>query len=198
MDEREWITAAKQGDLDAYNQIVLIHQEAVYNLAYSILRDHQSAEDCTQDAFLRAYLHLRDYRGPSFRAWILRIVRNACYDELRRRKRHPIFPLFSQNHDGEDENQLDMLADPGISVEETVERNELRSAIQQHLDALPENYRSALVLVDILELNYAEASTVLNIPLGTVKSRLARGRRLMSRALRANQDMHTPIFMAIH
>jgi RNA polymerase sigma-70 factor (ECF subfamily) len=95
MDENDLIRSAKEGEVGAYNQIVVMHQDVAYSYAYSILQDPQAAEDCTQDGFLRAYLHLHDFRGGSFRAYIFRIVRNTCYDELRRNKRRAFFTFSS-------------------------------------------------------------------------------------------------------
>jgi RNA polymerase sigma-70 factor, ECF subfamily len=189
MDENNLIRAAKQGDREAYNQLVLLYQDAAYSYAYSIMQDPQAAEDCTQDGFLRAYLHLQAFRGGSFRAYVLKIVRNACFDELRRNKRFTIIPKSVQKQDGEIVEQMDLLVDPGSSVEEKVEQIELSSLLYRHLDALPDNYRSVLYLVDIWEFEYVEASLILNIPIGTVKSRLARGRLLLSKSLSRKKDL---------
>jgi RNA polymerase sigma-70 factor, ECF subfamily len=189
MDENNLIRSAKQGDVDAYNQLVLMHQDAAYSYAYSIVQDPQAAEDCTQDGFLRAYLHLPDFRGGSFRAYILKIVRNACYDELRRYRHFTNFPKFKRNGDGETVEHMVLLVDPQISVEEKVEQLELSSFLFRHLDALPYNYRSVLFLVDLLDFEYVQASFVLNIPIGTVKSRLARGRQLLSRSLSSSKEL---------
>jgi RNA polymerase sigma-70 factor (ECF subfamily) len=189
MDEKTLISKAKQGNLDAYNQLVLIYQDTAYSYAYSIIHDRQTAEACTRDAFLKIYLHLHDYRGGSFCAYILRIVRNTCYDELHRSKRHTILPSDLQNQEGETVERLDLLVDPEISFEEKFEQAELRSTLRHHLDALPEKYRSVLVLVDLLDFDYAEASISLNITMGTVKSRLARGRLKLSRSLQGTKDV---------
>jgi RNA polymerase sigma-70 factor, ECF subfamily len=189
MDEKTLISKAKQGNLDAYNQLVLIYQDAAYSYAYSITHDRQTAEDCTQDAFLKVYLHLHDYRGGSFRAYLFRIVRNACFDELRRSKRSPILPSVFQNQDGETVERLDLLACPEISVEEKIERAELGPTLCHHLEALPEKFRSVLVMVDLLEFDYVEASLSLNIPMGTLKSRLVRGRLKLSRSLQGSKGL---------
>jgi RNA polymerase sigma-70 factor, ECF subfamily len=188
MDEMGLILQAKQGELDAFNQIVLKHQDAVYNYAYSILFDAAASEDCTQDAFIRAYQHLSDFRGSSFRAWLFTIVRNVCYDELRRKKSHQIFPLVYKNQSGEEIERQDLLIDKSRSVEEIIEQDELRATLLGYLNALPDKYRSILELVDLLDFDYSEASEALNIPMGTVKSRLARGRHYLSRSLQTKVD----------
>src|SRR3990172_9000709 len=101
MDEAALIADARRGDVEAFNHLVLAHQSKAFNLAYRITGDGESAADATQEAFLSAYRSLRSYRGGSFRAWLLRIVTNACYDELRRRKRRPATSL--QPLDGDDD-----------------------------------------------------------------------------------------------
>ena len=93
MDEVALVQAAQKGDLDSFNRLVLAYQEMAYNLAYRMLSDEDAASDATQTAFFSAYRSLSSYRGGSFRAWVMRMVTNTCYDELRRRQRHPTTPL---------------------------------------------------------------------------------------------------------
>ena len=102
MDEAGLIRDAQQGDLNAFNSLVLTHQTVAYNLAYRILGDAAPAADATQEAFLSAFRHLRSYRGGSFRAWVLRIVTNASYDELRRQKRRPAVSLDGMGSEDSD------------------------------------------------------------------------------------------------
>jgi RNA polymerase sigma factor (sigma-70 family) len=89
MDEEALIQSAKEGDLNSFNRLVLAYQDLVFTQACRLLNDDQAADDATQEAFISAFRSIRKYRGGSFRAWLLRIVTNACYDELRRRKRRP-------------------------------------------------------------------------------------------------------------
>ncbi len=176
MNEDALIQAAQRGDLDAFNRLVLAYQEISFNVAYRILGDPASAEDATQDAFISAFKHLKRFRGGSFRSWILRIVTNACYDELRRRKRRPTTPLEPLNSDNETIESPSWLKDPGESPEERVMRSELNRAIQDCLNRLSEDFRTVVVLVDVQGMDYAEAAAVVRKPLGTIKSRLARAR----------------------
>ena len=108
MDELTLIQDAIKGDLDSFNRLVLAYQDLAYNVAYRMLGDEAAAEECTQDSFLSAYKHLNTYRGGSFRSWVLRMVTNACYDELRRRYRHPTVPLEPVNEE-EDEIEVSRL-----------------------------------------------------------------------------------------
>lgn len=181
--EAALIAAARQGDLGAFNQLVLAYQKLVYHQALTLLRDTMLAEDVTQEAFIQAYRKIDQYHGGSFRAWLLRIVTNGSYDEIRRRKRQPaqlLFMLIASVDEGENE-PLDWLPSPGNSVEELVERGELRAILRSHLEALPDGYRSVVELVDVLGLNYEETAEALAVPLGTIKSRLARARQLLRR-----------------
>ena len=180
MDEQEWVKLAQLGDLDAYNQLVLTYQDRVYTHASYILEDAPTAEDMTQEAFLAAYKNLASFRGGSFKSWLLRVVTNLCLDELRRRKRHPSTSLEVHNSEGEELESPSWLVDPGQSPERATEDSEFRREIKLVLSQLPWEFRIPIILVDIHGLNYYEATEVLNVPLGTVKSRLARGRQMMS------------------
>ncbi|MBI3160272.1 MAG: sigma-70 family RNA polymerase sigma factor [Chloroflexi bacterium] len=184
MDENKLIQYARQGDLDAFNRLVEIHQEAAFNVAYRLTGDAASAEDVTQDAFISAYRSLARYRGGSFRAWLLRIVTNAGLDELRRRKRRPTTALEPEGAEGEEVESPAWLEDPGETPEEAALRGELNAAIQRCLDGLDPDFRLVVVLVDIEGLDYQEAAASARAPLGTVKSRLARARLRMQDCLR--------------
>ncbi len=176
MDEAVLIREAIQGDLDAFNRLVLEYQDLLYGQAYRMMGEVEAAADATQEAFISAFKKLDSYRGGSFKAWLLRIVTNACYDELRRQKRRPTTPLEPMDTDDEEIESPRWLADPGESPEEAAERAELNQALQVCLEDLPDEFRTVIVLVDIQGLDYGEASQVIGKPLGTVKSRLARGR----------------------
>jgi RNA polymerase sigma-70 factor (ECF subfamily) len=184
MDETGLIQAAQSGDLDAFNRLVLAYQDAVYTQAYRVLGEHQAADDASQEAFISAYRGLRGYRGGSFKAWLLRIVTNACYDELRRRQRRPTTPFEPVNSEDDEIESGAWMADPAESPEEHIARNELGGAIQNCLDNLPIDFRSVVVLVDVQGMDYQEASEVIRKPVGTVKSRLSRGRMRMKDCLR--------------
>lgn len=183
MDEQALIQAARQGDLDAFNQLVLTYQDLVYNQAYRMISEPDAAEDAAQDAFISAFRNLGSYRGGSFRAWLLRIVTNLCYDELRRRKRRPTLPLEPTDQDDEEIESPRWMADPGEGPEEFAERSELAQALEGCLAGLTPEFRSVVVLVDMQGMDYTEAAQVIGAPLGTVKSRLARARLRMRECL---------------
>lgn len=180
MDEVALIQAAVQGDLTAFNRLVLAYQEIAFNVAYRMLDDPDAAEDATQTAFISAYRNLKSYRGGSFRAWVLRMVTNTCYDELRRRKRRPVVSLEPVDDETSEEIESPRwLADEGPGPEDQLETAELERAIQRCINGLPEDFRSVILLVDVQGLDYQEAAEITRTPLGTVKSRLARARLKM-------------------
>lgn len=176
MDEIGLIQSARHGDLDAFNRLVLAYQDVVFNQALRVLGDLHAADDATQEAFISAYNSLHSFRGGSFKAWLLRIVTNACYDELRRLKRRPTTSLEPLDDSGEEIESPKWLADPNESPEEYTDRLQLNRAIQHCLDQLPVDFRVVVTLVDIQGMDYAEVAEVINKPMGTVKSRLARAR----------------------
>jgi len=189
--EAEWIRAARAGDLEAFNRLVLAYQDAVYNLAYRILGERAAAEDAAQETFLRAWQHLKRYRGGSWRGWLFRIATNACYDQLRRRKRRPTVPLEVTDAQGEPLEDAPWLVDPNprTQPEPEAERAALRRALETCLQALPVDQRAALALVDVEGLPYTEAAQALGVALGTLKSRLARARLRMQACLRRSPEL---------
>jgi RNA polymerase sigma-70 factor (ECF subfamily) len=186
-DESSLIEAAQRGNLDAFNELVLIYQDRVYNLAYRMMGDPASASDAAQEAFIKAYRHIRSFRGGSFRSWLLRIVSNTCYDEFRRRKRQPI---TSWEDFGEvDEEANPALIDDAESPEASVQRWELTQVIQEAISALSSDHRIVLLLSDVEGLSYAEIAETLDIPVGTVKSRLSRARASVRDLLQSRGEL---------
>jgi RNA polymerase sigma-70 factor (ECF subfamily) len=185
-DEESLVTMASAGDLEAFNQLVLRYQNLAYNHANALLGDPALAEDATQESFIKAFQGLNTFRGGSFRAWLLRIVTNTCYDLLRRSQRHPTQPLVPEDDFGEEIESPSWLADPSTSVQVTVEQHEEADQLYRMLDELPDVYRSAITLIDLYELDYSEAARVLKVPVGTVKSRLARARLKMQEKLQGD------------
>ncbi|HHS97900.1 MAG TPA: sigma-70 family RNA polymerase sigma factor [Chloroflexi bacterium] len=187
MDEAALIRAAQRGNLDAFNELVLTYQHRIYNLAYRILGDPAAAEDATQEAFIAAYRKIGSFRGGSFVSWLLRIVANRCYDELRRRKRRPSVPL--EEMAAEDEEINPALINGSASPEEHAERAELIRLLQTAIATLPPDQRVVLVLSDVEGLSYAEIAAAIDVPVGTVKSRLARARVRLRDYLRERGEL---------
>jgi len=187
MDEQTLIREAVEGNVQAFNQLVLNYQDAVYNLASAILADPTLVEDIVQDTFLQAFRKLSGFRGGSFRAWLFRITVNASYDELRRLQRRPQVPLEQEDENGEELESSAWLVDRGLSVEDQVIYQETQTILRVLLKELPPIFREAVTLVDVLELDYDEAARVIGVPTGTLKSRLARARMRLKESLRMSQ-----------
>ncbi len=182
--EEQLIAEASRGDLQAFNELVLIYQNMAFHHAYSLLGDPATAEDATQESFIKAFQALNRFRGGSFRSWLLKIVTNTAYDMLRRSGRYSSQSLFPEDQNGEEVELPSWISDPSASVQEAVERSESAKELYSKLDELPAVYRSVLTLVDLYEMDYEEAARALNVPLGTVKSRLARARLQMQEKLK--------------
>ena len=185
LDEQRLLQDARRGDLEAFNRLVLAHQTAVYNVSYRILGDPAAASDAAQEAFISAFRHIKDHRGGSFRAWLLRITTNACYDSLRREKRRPAESLDDFDEDDTDRpDEWERLADPQAGPEREALRAELNRAIEDCLRRLPAEFRIAAILVDVEGRGYQEAAEAIGKPVGTVKSRVARARARLRDCLR--------------
>lgn len=191
MDEEALIRQAKRGDLEAFNRLVIEYQTLAFNIALRVMGDMPSAADATQEAFLSAFKGIKKFRGGSFRSWLLRIVTNACYDEIRRRKRRPAASLDALEDEGE---FID--SDAGVwggsepdHPEVESERAELRRAIEFCLNQLPADFRVVAVLVDVQGHDYQATSEVIGKPVGTVKSRLARARERLRECLAGRREL---------
>jgi len=187
MDEFALIAAAQQGDRQAFNDLVIQYQTLVYNVAYRILDDQDFAADATQEAFISAYRGIGHFRGGSFKGWLMRIVTNACYDQLRAKKRRPTASLEAVSFTDPEETQVQ--GERPQRPEEYFDQKELGQVIQRGLNVLPPDQRAVVVLADIQEMAYEEVATTLRISLGTVKSRLNRGRRKLRDFLQANAEL---------
>jgi RNA polymerase sigma-70 factor (ECF subfamily) len=162
---------AQRGEVNAFNRLLASYQELSYNVALRLVGDADTAADVTQDAFFSAFRHLNQFKGGSFRSWLLRIVTNASYDALRARQRREASSLDS------------LVDDAGFDVMDTSPlpetlslRKEIRECLEAGLAILPVDQRAVVVMYDIHGLSYDEVSNVLNTNLGTVKSRLSRAR----------------------
>ena len=184
MEEATLIQRSRQGDLDAFNRLVESYQSQVFNVAWRILGSSAGAEDAAQEAFISAYRNIAAYRGGSFRAWLLRIATNSCYDQIRASKRHGGSSL-----DALLETPSFQPASNDPSPESQAVTAELSAAIQHAIAALPEDQRAVLVLVDIEGLAYEEVAQAAGVNIGTVKSRLSRARARVRDLLAAQREL---------
>ena len=176
------------GDTDAFEALVTAYQKQVYNLALRTVGNEEDAADMTQEAFLRAYRSLGSFRGDSkFSVWLYRLTTNICIDFLRTRGRRPTVSLTAADED-EEPQELDV-ADDRFDPVQSLERAELRRAVQRGLASLPEDYRRILMLRELSGLSYAEIGQVLRLEEGTVKSRLFRARKKLCDFLRKDGNL---------
>ena len=185
-NEAALIKAAQKGQLPAFNQLVLQYQGLAYNVAYRILGDRDAASDATQDSFIKAYKAISGFRGGAFKSWLLRIVTNSCYDVLRRQQRRPTEPLDDLMIEPDHSS---LLEDDQESPDEYVLRHELSQTIQASIRLLPAEQRATLVLSDIQGLSYQEVADVMDVSVGTVKSRLSRARARLRDILQENREL---------
>ncbi|MGH2682698.1 MAG: RNA polymerase sigma factor [Actinomycetota bacterium] len=168
--EPETIRRARAGDPAAFEELVRGHQGDVYRLALHLVRDRQTAEDVTQEAFLNAYKSLHRFRGQArFSTWLYRITRNCAVDAIRRRERQ--------------RRVAERAAEEGVEADSS-----LRAALSMALEGLPPELREGFVLIEVFGLSYREAAQVLGVVPGTLKSRMHRTRRLLIEALEARED----------
>ncbi|MGH2406153.1 MAG: sigma-70 family RNA polymerase sigma factor [bacterium] len=167
VDEGKLVNRSCAGDLDAFEDLVRIHQDRIYNLAYRITGNHEDANDAAQDAFVRAYQALAGFRqDAAFSTWLYRIATNAALDLVRRRPAIPPVELPADQPGA---------ADPAVEVQ----RQEVHRRVHMAVGHLPAEYRAVVVLRDLQGLAYEEIARVLRIPIGTVRSRLSRGREVL-------------------
>jgi RNA polymerase sigma-70 factor (ECF subfamily) len=175
------ITRSQRGDVNAFNQLVLHYQQTTYNVVLRMLGDRDAAADVTQDTFIAAFRAIQSFRGgSSFRAWLLRIASNQACDYWRRTNRHPLDSL-DDVMDEDESHGTSLLStlvetDQAANPEEFLLNQELQALIQKALQELPLDQRVAVILCDVQGLSYEEIAASTQTTLGTVRSRIARGR----------------------
>jgi RNA polymerase sigma factor (sigma-70 family) len=195
--EFDLIAAAKHGNLEAFNQLVLNYQDRICDLAARNLGDEDAVEDITQNTFLTVYLNLQRFRYGSFRSWLYRIATNACYDVYRQHKRHPVQSIEDDGLPEEKLSTIDEASKSPVLLGIEFERYDLPCIIQHALNQLDNDHRTIVVLVDQQEFDYQETAQILGIPVGAVKSRLVRARmrlqQLLSYSITTNRPLDSRI-----
>lgn len=182
LNEEALLKRAREGDVEAFETLTAAYERKVYNLAYRLTGNHDDASDVAQEALLKVFTSLPEFRGDaSFSTWLYRVVSNTCLDELRRRKRQRAVsldePLYMENGEGVSRQW----ADESDGPEEALARRELQATVQQAISLLEEEHRVILVMRDIEDLSYQEIADALQLSLGTVKSRLNRARAALQK-----------------
>jgi RNA polymerase sigma-70 factor (ECF subfamily) len=182
IDDQNLVKRAQRSDQEAFATLVTRHQRYVYNLAYRLLGDTHEAQDLTQEAFLRVWRGLGNFRGEAkFTTWLYRIVTNLCYNRL---------PGLRRQLSQTDVDSLDTLTVPAdIDPPATIEAIEWRELLHKQIAALPAKYQLVITLFYLQEFNYQEIANVLNLPLGTVKTHLFRARERLKCQIQASREM---------
>ncbi len=180
---KERINQVLKGDHNAFGEIVEIYKDKVFQICFRMLGNRQEAEDLAQEAFVRAYVNIRSFNiTMKFSTWLYRIATNLCIDRLRKKK--PDYYLDAEVAGTEGLNMYSQIASDMAKPEEEVESLELQETIQVEIMKLPDKYRSVIVLKYIEELSLKEISEILDLPVGTVKTRIHRGREALRKQLR--------------
>jgi RNA polymerase sigma-70 factor (ECF subfamily) len=193
-DEDQLIARSQRGDVNAFNELILHYQQTTYGVVYRMVGNADIAADVTQDAFIAAFRAIQSFRGgSSFRAWLLRIASNLACDYWRRTQRHIVESLEMLTDEDEPHaaSDLSALVESGqeANPEEYVLSQELQDLIQRGLQILPLDQRVAVVLCDIEGLSYEEISITTQSNMGTVRSRIARGRARLRHYLEQYREL---------
>lgn len=183
MDDRDLVGRARQGDREAFTQLIVQYQVPLYNTALRMVGSREDAADITQETFLRAWEKIRTLRDAPFKSWLFQIAVNLCYDHFRRGRRYGVMP---------DEEQGGKIVGLGVAMpdpQERAEANERARIVRESIESLDHDMRVALVLRDINGMSYDEIAGVLGVPLGTVKSRIARARDQVQEHLQRSPDL---------
>jgi len=186
MDDHSLLAATLTGDETAFQELVRRYRNQITNYVYRMLNDYDRAADLAQETFVRVYTNAERYQATySFSTYIYRIAHNLAISELRQRKRRRLipFPSFFSDKDSE-EIEIEIEDKRQVMADDSMIADERRDAVRRAISSLPEKYRAALVLCDIEEKSYEEISAVLDLPVGTVKSRINRARNLLKEKLR--------------
>lgn len=187
--EKLLIKKSQSGDVESFELLISFYDKRAYNIAYRIMGNEEDAKDMAQDALIRVFKSLKDFKGQAaFSTWLYRIVTNVCLDELRRRKNEKYVSIDSTIHTDSGEMHMELCSDKETpeSIYEVVEQREM---IRKAIHELNEDYRSVIVLRDIQGFSYEEISEILSCSLGTVKSRINRGRAMLRDKLKASMEL---------
>ncbi len=185
LSEEQLVKKSVEGDLQAFEELVLTYQSKVYHLTFRYMGNEEDAYDMFQETFIKAYRSLPSFKGrSSFGTWLYRIASNVCLDELRSRKRRILTLSLDEPAGTLDGNELEKeIADTSHSAELLYEQKELSLSIQQVLDQMKREHKNVIILRDIMDLSYEEMAEVLDCSIGTVKSRLSRARKILKEKL---------------
>ena len=188
-DEASLIKRIKSGDTEAFSDLVHIYEKRAFNFAYRMLKDAHMAEDATQEAFLKAYLKINTFMGNSaFQTWFYTILNNVCLDILRKKSRRPE-PLSIEQKTTDDEEFTLQIEDKSAGPHEALQKKDTNILLEKAIEKLTDEHRAVIILRDIEGREYEEIAKILNISLGTVKSRISRARLSLKKILEKEKEL---------
>ncbi|MCQ4725160.1 sigma-70 family RNA polymerase sigma factor [Anaerotignum faecicola] len=194
-EETSLIKKAQSGDSAAFGELIIRHERFVYNVVYRMLPNKEDAEDISQEVFLKVYKYLGKFDGKaSFSTWVYKIAVNTCIDEIRKRKGKETLSINAEA-DGDDGVYSREYADSGMNVEEEVLSKEGLSEIKRAIDKLSEEHKTIITLRDIEGLSYTEIAEITDCSMGTVKSRLARARKILKGLIVKEREQNQRAFV---
>jgi RNA polymerase sigma-70 factor (ECF subfamily) len=194
-NERELVEQAKHGDIEAFEQLIIGCEKKVFNIAYRMIGNYDDANELAQEVFLKAFKSIKNFKGDSlFSTWIYKVTANVCLDEIRRRKNKVVISLDQdiELKEGEVKRQI---PDTAPTPEMEAETNEIKNAVNESIQQLPDDYKSMIILRDIQGFSYDEISKIVNCPEGTVKSRINRARQALKKILQGKKELFDDKFV---
>lgn len=189
MDEGSLIKKIKRGDTDSFSELVSLYEKRAFSFAFRILKDSYLAEDATQEAFLRVFDKIDTFRGnSSFSTWFYTILNNICLDILRKKSRQT--ETISINQESQENNEYELqIEDTSPTPQEFLEKKDALAVLEDAIEKLTQEHRAVVVLRDVEGFEYEKIAKILNISLGTVKSRLSRARLSLCKLLEDSKEL---------
>lgn len=176
LNEKKLIKKASKGDIDAFEKLIETHQKRAYNIALKFMKDPEDAQDVSQQAFIKIFKHIKTFNfKSSFNTWMYRIIVNVCIDTINKNKKNRVYSLDNPIETTEGEINIDIRDDTN-KPEDIIEKKETKELVHNAIDRLDDIYKTIIILRDIEGFSYKEISEILEISIGTVKSRIKRGR----------------------
>ncbi len=182
MNENELIMKSQKGDIESFEILIENYQKYAFNIAYQMMKNYDDASDITQEAFIKVFKYIKNFKmDATFSTWLYRIVINTCKDEFKKRKKIETISI-------DEEDSYKEVKDDSKTPDEILESMEIRSKIDKAINSLSPNYKEIIVLRDVNELSYKEISETLDVPIGTIKSRISRARIELRNLIRKEDE----------
>ena len=196
-DELKLIKKAHKGDVEAFEKIITEYQSIIYNIAFRFAGNAEDAADMSQEVFLKMFRNINSFQFKSkLSTWIYRVATNTCLDQVKRKNRNnPAYSLDDGFEDGDGSFFSNEIADDSPTPDEVIEQAEMKDVINQAISELPDDYRTVIILRDIQGLSYDEIAEIIECSVGTVKSRISRGRRNLREILSKDRELFDKYFV---